>query len=249
MAQSPNPGAIFLTLAAASVFAGPLFPFVALTLPIWAQALSGPRRQDRRQPSSHARSGASRQQQQRGFGFSSPDDESQYEHRWALLLWAARCFSSLRMTCSLSGSLSCRKAGGAACCYSYDSSCSFPGLDPWPRQMPDILLWHMQVSIHTCTEAADAHAVPAAAEDGDAAAAAHDAADHVANEQAWRRVHGTFWHTRPIHVLIFRCCMILDPGTTKTLCSGLLSAHPFSTHLIIGNTSQPQGVASGCSFT
>ena len=96
VAHSPNPGPIFLTLAVASVFAGPLFPFVALTLPIWAQALSGGRRQDRRQPSSRVRSGSSRQQQQqRGFGFSLPDDEPQYERRWALLLWAARCTSSL----------------------------------------------------------------------------------------------------------------------------------------------------------
>eukprot|EP00891_Asterochloris_glomerata_P002711 jgi/Astpho2/2711/Aster-00897 len=79
--QSPNPGAIILTLAAASVFAGPLFPFVALTLPIWAQALSG----GRRRPSSRVRSGPPRQQQQqqRGFGFSLPDDEPQYEHRSA----------------------------------------------------------------------------------------------------------------------------------------------------------------------
>ena len=85
VAHGPNPGAIFLTLAAASVFAGPLFPFVALTLPIWAQALSGGRRQDSRQPSSRARSGFLKQQQ-RGFGFSSPDDEPQYEHRWAAAL-------------------------------------------------------------------------------------------------------------------------------------------------------------------
>lgn len=119
MGQSPNPGAIILTLAAASVFAGPLFPFVALTLPIWAQALSG----GRRRPSSRVRSGPPRQQQQqqRGFGFSLPDDEPQYEHRWALLLWAACCISSLCVTCCLSRSLSCCEAGGAACCYNFNS--------------------------------------------------------------------------------------------------------------------------------
>ena len=75
----------------------------------------------------------------------------------------------------------------------------------------------MQVSLHACTEAADAHAVPSAAADGNAAAAAHDAAVHVADEQAWRRVHGTFRHARPVHVLICRCCVVVDSGTTTML--------------------------------
>ena len=143
MARGPNPGAIFLTLAAASVFAGPLFPFVALTLPIWAQALSGGRRQGRRQPSSRARSKSSGQQQ-RGFGFSLPDDEPQYEHRWALLLWAVRCILSSCMTSCLSTGLSSHEAGVAACCYAHDTawfilraeaegSVDFVGLSRWPK--------------------------------------------------------------------------------------------------------------------